>query len=321
MVMNGQLALAVAAGHPQGPWSTAFGVIELVVIASWVLMFALLFGILGVTIVTRGRAQRRRAARPSPAPRDGELPARLTELRRGDPQFDEQLLLDASQTVLLLVFAAMTIGDDAALRQLATESFWSTYFGRYVRMSAQDRRRERKQQWRADDGPARRPRGSQSRIALDYQASVPELIEVRAGARYAGGTTPAGAAQEITVRVSFSQLAAMVRPDAAALTSMATATRLSSAAVSFAGALGSRINDSQGTAQGVSWISASGHYDLTFTRPAGARTDPAAALSSRTCPACGAAYRSELAIACEHCGAPRPIAWGQWRLSAAQPTE
>ena len=62
----------------------------------------------------------------------------------------------------------------------------------------------------------------------------------------------------------------------------------------------------------MSWA---GRYDLDFARQAGARTDPAAALASRTCAACGAAYRSDLAAHCAHCRAERPLAWGEWRLT------
>ena len=76
--------------------------------------------------------------------------------------------------------------------------------------------------------------------------------------------------------------------------------------------MGGRTNDAPA---GVSWLSWAGRYDLEFTRPANSRTDPEAALASRTCPACGAAYRSEFATACAHCGAPRPVAWGSWQLN------
>jgi hypothetical protein len=62
-------------------------------------------------------------------------------------------------------------------------------------------------------------------------------------------------------------------------------------------------------------MSGAGRYDLDFVRPAGTRTDPGAALASRTCAACGAAYRSEFAVECAHCRAERPVPWGQWRLS------
>jgi hypothetical protein len=69
----------------------------------------------------------------------------------------------------------------------------------------------------------------------------------------------------------------------------------------------------------VSWTGADGHYDLTFVRPAGSLTDPAAVLADRTCSTCGATYQSELAVACQHCGAARPMPWGQWRLASAAP--
>lgn len=54
---------------------------------------------------------------------------------------------------------------------------------------------------------------------------------------------------------------------------------------------------------------------------AGARTDPAAALASRACRACGAAYRSDLATQCAHCRAERPLAWGEWRLASITAAE
>jgi hypothetical protein len=49
------------------------------------------------------------------------------------------------------------------------------------------------------------------------------------------------------------------------------------------------------------------------------KADPAAALADRTCTTCGATDRSELATACEHCGAARPVPWGQWQLASADP--
>jgi hypothetical protein len=69
----------------------------------------------------------------------------------------------------------------------------------------------------------------------------------------------------------------------------------------------------------VAWVASGGHYALTFSRPSGRTTDPAAALADRTCVTCGATYQSELAIACQHCQAPRPLPWGDWRLADAQP--
>jgi hypothetical protein len=81
--------------------------------------------------------------------------------------------------------------------------------------------------------------------------------------------------------------------------------------------MGERMN---GTAE-LSWVSWAGQYDLGFSRPAGARTDPGTALSSRACTACGATYRSELAIECAHCQAERPVPWGQWRLASITAVE
>jgi hypothetical protein len=51
------------------------------------------------------------------------------------------------------------------------------------------------------------------------------------------------------------------------------------------------------------------------------RTDPGAALASRTRTTCGATYRSELATACANCKAPRPLPWGEWRLADLTPVE
>jgi hypothetical protein len=34
---------------------------------------------------------------------------------------------------------------------------------------------------------------------------------------------------------------------------------------------------------------------------------------------CGATYQSELAIACQHCQAPRALPWGNWRLDETIP--
>ncbi len=79
--------------------------------------------------------------------------------------------------------------------------------------------------------------------------------------------------------------------------------------------MSSHASGSGGRVSELSWVSWAGRYDLDFTRPAGARTDPAAALASRTCAACGAAYRSDLAAHCAHCRAERPLAWGEWRLT------
>ena len=105
---------------------------------------------------------------------------------------------------------------------------------------------------------------------------------------------------------------AMIAPGAQGQAAMAAATSLSSLAGSFGQAMGQRMD---GAPAGLDWLSWDGQYDLAFTRPPGSRTDPSAALASRTCAACGRAYRSELATACEYCKAERPTPWGQWRLA------
>ncbi len=72
---------------------TALRVIVVIVIAGWILLFAVLIGTLVLMVVLRGRRQReqqRRGAAPSAAADPG-LPARLAEVRVGDPHFDEQL--------------------------------------------------------------------------------------------------------------------------------------------------------------------------------------------------------------------------------------
>jgi hypothetical protein len=226
---------------------------------------------------------------------DPRLPAQLAEMRRADPHFDEQLLRDAAQMACLIIFAAMTTGDEQAIRRLATPPFWSTVFGRYLKTLAHDARVRRAQS--GSDGQAARER----RLPLDYQASAPELIDLAPGSP-----------QRARVRVSFSQLMAMIAPGAQSQAAMATATSLSSLAGSFGQVMGPRMD---GEPAGLDWLSWDGQYDLAFTRPAGSRTDPSAALASRTCAACGRAYRSELATACEYCKAERPTLWGQWRLA------
>jgi hypothetical protein len=105
---------------------------------------------------------------------------------------------------------------------------------------------------------------------------------------------------------------AMIAPGAEGQAAMATATSLSSLAGSFGQAMGQRMD---GAPAGLDWLAWDGEYDLAFTRPAGSRTDPGTALASRNCAACGRAYRSELATACEYCQAERPTLWGQWRLA------
>jgi hypothetical protein len=135
---------------------------------------------------------------------------------------------------------------------------------------------------------------------VDYQALAPELISLDVRQ------------QRACIRVSFSQLRAVVAPGAQGQTAMASATSLSSLAVSFGGAMSKQMNNSVAS---LSWLSWAGKYDLVFTRPPGSRTDPRAAIANRTCSNCGATYRSELATACAHCKADRPVAWDTWRLA------
>jgi hypothetical protein len=275
---------------------TAVGVVVLIVIAGWALMFAVLFGLLIYVTVLRGRRQSRKRVAPGPAvSADPNLPTVLAQARRADPYFDEQLLLDASQLICLVMFAAISTGDEEAIRYLAAPSFWSTVFGRYTRNAARDVRLQRIQERGRRAGSRRR-----ARLPVDYQALAPELISLDVRQ------------QRACIRVSFSQLRAVVAPGAQGQTAMASATSLSSLAVSFGGAMSKQMNNSVAS---LSWLSWAGKYDLVFTRPPGSRTDPRAAIANRTCSNCGATYRSELATACAHCKADRPVAWDTWRLA------
>ena len=56
---------------------TAFGIIVLIVIASWALLFAVLIGTLVTVTVMRGRRQRQHQAAPVVVGADPNLPARL----------------------------------------------------------------------------------------------------------------------------------------------------------------------------------------------------------------------------------------------------
>jgi hypothetical protein len=277
---------------------TALRVVGGIVVAGWIALFAVLIGTLVLMTVLRGRRQRRDPAPAAPA--DPRLPAKLAEVRAGDPHFDEQLLLGAAQIACLVVFAAISTGDQRAIRRLTAPAFWSTVFGRYLQNAARSARLQRKM---AEDRgrPSR-----QARLPVDYQASAPELIGLEPGKR-----------QRAVVRVSFSQLRAAVAPGAKGQAAMASAGSLSSLATSFSGAMSDRMN---GVTE-VSWVSWAGQYDLAFSRPRGARTDPGAALSTRACTACGATYRSELAIECAHCHTERPVSWGQWRLASITAVE
>jgi hypothetical protein len=287
------------------PWLTALSILWVVVVAGWILLFAVLIGLVVILTVARGRSRRRRlkaAAAPTAAAQDTGVGARMDALRRADPDFDQQLLLEAAQMACLLVFAATSTGDDAPLSQLATEAFWSTPFGRYIRIAARDRRRERARA--AKDGSAATRR---SWVPLDYLASVPELVDVRLGRE-----------QRVCVRVFMSELMAIVRPDAAFLANAGATGSLVSVAASLGSAVVAKMNDAP---VDVSWVSGTGRFDLTFVRPAGTRTDPSAVLASRTCTVCGATYRSEFAVACSHCGVERPLPWGLWRLAENTPVE
>jgi hypothetical protein len=287
------MQLPPSAGSAAG---SALGVIVLVVIAGWALMFAVMFGLLIYLTVLRGRRQRRKRVEPGPAvPADPNLPAVLEQARQADPYFDEQLLLDASQLVCLVLFAAISTGDEDAIRHLAAPSFWSTFFGRYTRNAARSARLQRAQEQGRRAGSRR-----QARLPVDYQALAPELISLDLRQ------------QRASIRVSFSQLRAVVAPGAERQTAAASASSLSSLAASFGGAAGQRMANS---VPGLSWLSWAGMYDLDFIRPPGARTNPRAAIANRTCSRCGATYRSELAITCAHCHAERPVAWDTWRLA------
>ena len=275
---------------------SALGVVVLVVIAAWGLMFAVMFGLLIYLTVLRGRRQRRKRVEPGPAvPADPNLPAVLEQARQADPYFDEQLLLDASQLICLILFAAISTGDEDAIRHLAAPSFWSTFFGRYTSSAARSARLQRAQEQGRRAGSRR-----QARLPVDYQALAPELISLDLRQ------------QRASIRVSFSQLRAVVAPGARGQTAAASASSLSSLAMSFGGAVGQQMNNS---VPGLSWLSWAGKYDLDFVRPPDARTDPRAAIANRTCSACGATYRSELAVTCAHCHAERPAAWDTWRLA------
>lgn len=282
---------------------TAFGIAALVVMASWALMFVVLFGMLIAITLLRGRRQRQgQGGEPVPsaaAPADPRLPARLAELRSVDPRFDEQLLLDAAQVASLLLFAAQSTGDEQALRQLTAPAFWSTFYGRHTAITARDARLAR------DPRTGRSPESrSHARFPVDYQASAPELVRLELGGR-----------QRAQVRVSFSQLRVVLAPGARGQVAAATATSLGSLASALGSSMSGRASGSGTGRSDLSWLSWAGRYDLDFTRPADARTDPRAALASRTCAACGAAYRSDLATRCAHCRTERPLAWGEWRLA------
>jgi hypothetical protein len=288
---------------------TAIGIAGLVVFFSWLLLFAVLLGLYLAIVMMRSRRARSvgsAAAAPravvARGPGGGQHPAGLDALHQADPHFDEQLLLDAAQTVTLLMFAATATGDEAPLSRVVTESFWHTTQGRIVQITARDRRTSNK----FDASNPGWSKANQQNVPVDYQASAAELTDVRLGHE-----------QEVRVRVAFGELAAIVRPGAAAFAASASATSFRSAIFSTGMAVAAEASDEK--QDGVSWVGADGHYELTFVRPEGAHTDPAAALADRTCTNCGATYQSELATTCQHCGAERPMPWGQWRLASAVP--
>jgi hypothetical protein len=298
--------LAVASGTARTGASSALAIVEAVVIVSWIVFFAVLL-IFGAIVYTSRSASRRRSLRRranvTAVRRAGREPAGLGQLRRADPHFDEQLLLDAALTATMLVFAATSTGDITPISRLVTDAFWETPFGSLLRTMARDQRRENAQQ--AKD--AARGRASKRwNIPLDYHPSVPELAAVDLGAQ-----------QQVSVRVSFHQLQAIVRAGAAEFAAGAAAPNFALALASVGKGVAAEANDRR--ARQVSWVAAGGRYDLTFVRPAGGQTDPSAALADRTCKTCGATYRSELAISCAHCQALRSLPWGDWRLAAALP--
>jgi hypothetical protein len=128
-----------------------WGIVELILLIGWLAMFAILLGLLVLNILTRGRSQRRRAAAGLVAtdpPQRVASPPDLTALRRADPSFDEQLLLDATLTASMLMFAASSTGQDAPIKRLAADSFWQTDVGKLTAVRARDRRREAAEQER-----------------------------------------------------------------------------------------------------------------------------------------------------------------------------
>ena len=288
----------VAAGHSNAV-GVGFAIAWIVVVCSWVLLFVVLIGLYLAVTVTRRR--KRPVAVP---PVDvGRAAAGLEDLQMADPHFDQQLLLDAARTAVMLVFAALSTGDDAPIRRVAAAPFWTTRFGRIVHDTARTRRREEIEQQKnlAALGKRTPPRY----IPLDFQASAPELAAITLGARH-----------EVTIRIRYSQLQAVTQPGAAAFAAGAAA----SGPASGLAALGKSVSERAGGAgPEVSWLSGGGRYHLTFVRPATARTDPSVPLADRTCSACGGPYQSELATECAYCHGARPKPWGAWQLVQVEP--
>jgi hypothetical protein len=303
------LLLQAAASPAQSGLTAALRIVVLVIFLAWVLMLVLIIGVAAIVVTSRGRVQRRRAPAPrlrtsGRTPRPSAASAALATLHGADPQFDEQLLLDAALTATMLVFAATSTGDAAPISRLVTDSFWETPFGRLTSTTVRDRRREAAEQ--ALDRASGRTL-DKWRIPLDYQPSVPQLVTVEVGR----------VVQRVLVRVSFDQLQAVVQPGAADYAAGAAATNFASAMISIGKSVGTNANTPH--RREVTWLGSGGDYDLVFVRPAGTRTDPSTALADRTCVTCGATYRSELAVACAHCGAERALPWGHWRLADAVP--
>jgi hypothetical protein len=288
----------VAAGH-SNPVGVGFAIAWIVVVCSWVLLFAVLIGLYLAVTVTR-RRKRSAAAAPVDA---GRAAAGLEDLQMADPHFDPQLLLDAARTATMLVFAALSTGDDAPIRRVAAGPFWTTRFGRIVHDTARDRRREEIEQQKnlAVLGQRTPPRY----IPLDFQASTPELAAIVLGASH-----------EVTVRIRYSQLQAVTQPGAAAAAAGAAAAGPAAGLTALGKSVAERAG---GAAPDVSWLSGGGRYDLTFVRPASARTDPSVPLADRTCAACGGTYQSQLATECAYCHAARPKPWGAWQLTRVEP--
>jgi hypothetical protein len=179
-------------------------------------------------------------------------------------------------------------------------------------MSARDARRQRRTT-KDPDMPSNR----QARVPIDYQATAPELISLELGPE-----------QSARVRISFNQLRVVIARRAEQHAAMASAKSFKELAVSFGGVVGEGLAESQANSEskgqaaarvGMSWVSWAGQYDLVFTRPGAALTDPGAAVASRTCTRCGATYGAELDTTCAHCHAQRPLAWGEWRLDSLTP--
>jgi hypothetical protein len=293
---------AVAATH-HSVGLTIFGIVELLVIIGWVALFAILLGSLAVMTIGRSRSRRRSELSPPVPPDQAAIRAALASLRSVDPLFDQQLLLDAARTATMLIFAASSTGAIEPISRLVTESFWTMPFGRILSDTARDRRRENLQA--AKDHAA----GRQIRrwnIPLDYQGSVPEVVAVSVDGE-----------QAISVRISISQLAGLVRPAAGTLAMASAAGSFQSAMVAVGKSVATQANTPH--VQEASWLSSAGHFELQFVRPGSARTDPAAALADRTCIRCGAAYRSEMATSCSYCSTARPMPWGDWRLAKGMP--